>query len=63
MRAYQPEVALEPFVLYGDRITKAVERMVSTGSKQIAVVKNNKTIGMIRLEDAFAVLGLHSSPG
>lgn len=47
-----------PVVDMNDKLIDTVELMVNHGLKQIAVVRNNHTVGMIRLEDAFRELGL-----
>jgi CBS domain-containing protein len=52
------ELPLEPSVDIGEKITRAIELMVSHNLNRIAVVRNRRTVGMIRLEDAFQEIGL-----
>ena len=47
-----------PSVSMSDRITYAIELMVNNNLKCIAVVRNERPIGMVCLEDAFKKLGL-----
>lgn len=49
---------LEPSVGLGEKITRTIEVMVSHNLKRIAVVRNRRAVGMIRLEDAFKEIGL-----
>jgi hypothetical protein len=55
---YMEEVPLTPSVAIGDKITHAVEIMLSHNLSRIAVVRNLRAIGLIRLEDALQELGL-----
>ncbi len=55
---YQQEIPLHPSVVVGDKIIHAIQLMVENNMKYIAVVKNNRPVGMLRLEDAFRKLGL-----
>jgi len=55
---YKEGIPLQPHVMISDRIIHAVELMVKSDLKYIAVVKNNRPVGMLRLEDAFRKLGL-----
>ena len=52
------ELTSEPCVATGEKITRAIELMVSHNVDRIAVVRNQRAIGMIRLEDAFKEIGL-----
>jgi CBS domain-containing protein len=52
------ELPLEPSVATGEKISRAIELMVSHNLNRIAVVRNRRAIGMIRLEDAFQEIGL-----
>jgi hypothetical protein len=61
IRPCAADLPLEPSVGMGEKITRAIEVMVSHNLKRIAVVRNRKAVGMIRLEDAFAVIGLEMS--
>jgi signal-transduction protein with cAMP-binding, CBS, and nucleotidyltransferase domain len=42
----------------GDRIIHAIELMVRNNLKCIAVLKNQRPIGIVHLEDAFQKIGL-----
>ena len=55
---YRQEIPLHPSVGVGDKIIHAIQMMVENNVKCIAVVKNNRPVGMLRLEDAFQKLGL-----
>lgn len=55
---YEEGVPLDPSVKIGDKIITAIEVMVGKNLKQIAVVRNQRPVGMIRLEDAFKKIGL-----
>jgi len=58
---YQEGMPNHPAVTMNDKIIDAVELMVNNGLHQIAVVRNNRPVGMIRLEDAFRKLGLQGT--
>ena len=58
LHPYPDGLPLDPAVTTEDRITHAVELMVEHDLKCIAVLRNRRPIGMIRLEDAFKELGL-----
>ena len=58
LRPYSPGVCLDHAVQPEDRLTQAVKTMLSLGTKRIAVIRNGRPIGIIRLEDALARLGL-----
>ena len=55
---YQEGIPLHPSVSLNDRIIAAVELMVNNNLTQIAVVRNGRGVGMIRLKDAFKKLGI-----
>ena len=55
---FKEGIPLNPSVTINDKTTYAVELMVNNNLKGIAVVRNNRPIGMIRLEDAFKQLGI-----
>ena len=55
---YQEGTPDHPAITINVKIIDAVELMVNHGLQRIAVVRNNRPIGMIRLEDAFRKLGL-----
>ena len=54
---------LRPSVATEDKITHAIELMVTHNLKRIAVVHRERPIGMIRLEDALRELGLQEVKG
>jgi CBS domain-containing protein len=58
IRACTEDLPLEPSVGFGEKITRAIELMVSHNLNRIAVVHNRRAVGMIRLEDAFQQIGL-----
>jgi CBS domain-containing protein len=58
IRPCTEDLPLEPCVGIGEKITRAIELMVSHNLSRIAVVRNRRTVGMIRLEDAFHEIGL-----
>ena len=59
---YEEGAPSHPTVMLTDRVVDAVELMVNHGLRRIAVVRNNRPLGMIRLEDAFRELGLQEPP-
>jgi CBS domain-containing protein len=58
IRPCTEDLPLEPSVGIGEKITRAIEVMVSHNLTRIAVVRNQRAIGVIRLEDAFSEIGL-----
>jgi CBS domain len=60
---YEDGVPLDPSVNIGDRIIAAIELMVGKNLKKIAVVRNQRPVGIIRLEDAFKKIGLTTTEG
>lgn len=58
IRPCTEELPLEPSVGIGEKLTRAIEVMVSHNLKRIAVVRNRRAVGVIRLEDAFQEIGL-----
>jgi CBS domain-containing protein len=58
IRPCTEELPLSPCVGLGERITRAIELMVSHNLGCIAVVRNRRVVGMVRLEDAFSEVGL-----
>jgi len=58
IRPCSADLPVEPSVGTGDKVTRAIELMVSHNLNRIAVVRNRRAIGMIRLEDAFHEIGL-----
>ena len=61
MHSYEQGLPLNPSVATEDRIAYAVELMIKNNIRSIAVVRNHRPIGMIRLDDAFQELGLKVS--
>ena len=57
---YREEIPLHPSVAVGDKLMHAIQLMVEHNMRCIAVVKNNRPVGMLRLEDAFHKLGLRN---
>lgn len=47
-----------PYVTADDKITRAIKLMLDNEVKRIVVVRNNRPIGFILLEDAFEAVGL-----
>jgi CBS domain-containing protein len=58
---YRKEMPTDYTVTPEDKVIYAVELMVNHNMKTIAVVRNDRPIGMIRLEDALKKLGLDIS--
>ena len=58
IRPFRAGIPLNPWVAADDKITRAIKLMLNNEVKRIAVVRNNRPIGFIRLEDAFEALGL-----
>jgi predicted transcriptional regulator len=58
IRPFRESIPLDPCVMADDKITRAISLMIDNEVKRIAVVRNDKPIGFIRLEDALEVLGL-----
>jgi len=61
LRPYREGIPLDPSVDMGDRIIHAIELMVKNNLKCIAVLKNQRPIGIVHLEDAFQKIGLHAA--
>jgi signal-transduction protein with cAMP-binding, CBS, and nucleotidyltransferase domain len=55
---FKEGLPLSPSVSIGDKITRAVELMLTNNLGHIAVIRGGHPIGMVRLEDAFKKLGL-----
>jgi CBS domain-containing protein len=47
-----------PNVAIDEKVTRTIELMISHNITRIAVVRGQRTIGMIRLEDALQEIGL-----
>jgi len=60
LRPYTEGIPLDPSVHMGDRIIHAIELMAKNNLKCIAVLKNQRPIGIVHLEDAFQKIGLHA---
>ncbi len=58
IRPYRAGIPLNPCVVPDDKISQAIKLMIHNEVKRIAVVRNNRPIGFIRLEDAFEAVGL-----
>jgi len=58
---YKEGTPLDPSVSLEDKIIRAIELMVTNNLRCIAVIRNNRPIGMVRLEDAFEKVGLQGS--
>ena len=54
----EEELSITPSVAAEDRITDAVEVMLNNDLTRIAVIQEDKVMGMIRLEDALKAIGL-----
>jgi len=63
LRPYTEGIPIDPSVHMGDRIIHAIELMVRNNLKCIAVLKNQRPIGIVHLEDAFQKIGLHVVQG
>jgi hypothetical protein len=59
---YNERVPPEPSVTLNDKIVYAIEFMVTRNLQCVAVVHNRTPVGIVKLEDAFAKLGLIPSP-
>ena len=55
---YEEGVPLDPCIEMGERITDAIQLMVSNNLKCITVTRNKRPVGVIRLDDAFQKVGL-----
>jgi CBS domain-containing protein len=49
---------LDPCIGIGEKISRAIELMVSHNLRCIAVVHNRRAVGMVSLEEAFEEIGL-----
>ncbi len=58
IRPFRAGIPLNPCVVADDKITRAIKLMLNNEVKRIAVVRNNRPIGFILLEDAFEAVGL-----
>jgi CBS domain-containing protein len=62
LQPYVEGVPLDPSVHLGDQIIHAIELMVRNNMKCIAVLRNQRPVGIVRLEDAFLKIGLQREP-
>lgn len=58
VRPLKADLPPHPTVTIDDKIIKAIELMVNHDLKYMAVVRKNRPIGMICLDDAFKTVGL-----
>jgi CBS domain-containing protein len=58
IRPCSDSLPLEPCVGIGEKISRAIELMVSHNLRCIAVVHNRRAVGMVSLEEAFEEIGL-----
>jgi len=58
VRPFQDALPMNPSVELSDKVIHAVELMASHNCNRIAVVRNRRLIGMVRLDDALEKLGL-----
>lgn len=58
LQPLQEGLPLHPSLSLGDKIIHAIEIMVDNNLKCVAVVRDNRPIGMVCLKDAFQKLGL-----
>lgn len=63
IRPYRTHIPLSPSVAVNDTITRAIQIMLEFGLKHMAVVRNQKPIGMVSLQDALQILGIPSMIG
>jgi hypothetical protein len=55
------DLPLEPSVNLDDTVTTAIEVMIRHNRDAIAVFWNKRPVGQVRLQDAFAVIGIRIS--
>lgn len=61
IRPFQDGVPLHPSVTMEEKITRAIELMVTFNLKCIAVTRGIRPVGVVRLADAFREMGLHEA--
>ena len=61
IQPFRDGVPLHPSVTTEERITRAIELMVTSNLKCIAVTRGARPIGVIRLADALRELGLREA--
>ena len=59
---YQRGLAVTPSVSLEDKVIDAVALMAELGLTEVAVVRNGRAIGRIRMDDSFKRLGLCYHP-
>jgi CBS domain-containing protein len=57
---YREDVPADPYVDERDTISRAVELMVNNNVRCMAVMKDQKPVGIVCLEDALEKLGLRA---
>ena len=55
---FKEGIPLHPSVRIGDKIIRAIELMVRNDLKCIAVIRKDRPVGMVCLDDAFQRVGL-----
>lgn len=55
---FSGELPLKPSVNIDDPISKAIEIMVRHNLRLLPVLRNKRPVGQVRIQDAFAVIGL-----
>jgi hypothetical protein len=58
VRPCTEDLPIAPCVGMGEKITRAIEIMLGHNLNRIAVVRNRRAIGVVRLEDALHEIGL-----
>ncbi|MEJ2165718.1 MAG: hypothetical protein P8X90_09330 [Desulfobacterales bacterium] len=61
IQPFQDGVPLHPSVTTEERISRAIELMVTFNLKCIAVTRGSRAVGVIRLADAFREMGLQEA--
>jgi len=55
---YTPGIRLDYTVTPDDKLTHAVQIMLANNVSRLAVIRNDRPVGSIRIEDALKKLGL-----
>ena len=55
---FSEDLPLTPSVHIDDPVSKAIEVMVNHNVSIIAVLRNARPVGLVRLQDAFAFVGI-----
>ena len=55
---FSGELPLTPSVNINDPVSKAIEIMVRHNLSLLAVVRDKRPVGQVRIQDAFALIGL-----